>query len=109
MSGKLNLSRCYCLGLLLTLLLPLSGWANSYNKTIVSDFGDTGVLQLVSECSMPEQGVGEVQLRVLTASAGVDATFDVISRNNFKRTYQALNSGGQIQFPALKFFHKQKT
>jgi len=69
MSKKLNLSRCYRLGLLLTLLLPLSGWADSYKKIIVSDFGDADVLQLVSESTLPEPGPGEVRLRVLTASA----------------------------------------
>ena len=69
MSKKLNLSRCYRLGLLLTLLLPLSGWADSYKKIIVSDFGDADVLQLVSESPLPEPDPGEVRIRVLTASA----------------------------------------
>jgi len=69
MSKKLNLSRCYRLGLLLTLLLPLSGWADSYKKIIVSEFGDADVLQFISESTLPEPGPGEVRLRVLTASA----------------------------------------
>jgi NADPH:quinone reductase-like Zn-dependent oxidoreductase len=55
--------------LLITVLLPLSGWAESYQHIVITEFGDPEVLQLVSESSLPEPGPAEVRLRVLTASA----------------------------------------
>ena len=52
--------------------LILCSWAmadSSYQRVIITEYGDADVLQLVTEDRLPEPGPGEVRLRVLTASA----------------------------------------
>jgi NADPH2:quinone reductase len=55
--------------LLLILLLPVTGWAASYQQIVITEFGDADVLTLVTQTSLPEPSAGEVRIRVLTASA----------------------------------------
>ena len=55
--------------LLLAVLFPLIASAQSYQQVVVTEFGDTDVLQLVTQKELPEPAAGEVRIRVLTASA----------------------------------------
>lgn len=56
------------IGFIFSLLASLTVSADSFRQVIISEPGDSEVLQVVEVAPLPEPGPGEVRLRVITAS-----------------------------------------